>query len=151
MNRFCLGMLLIASIQCRGQEIMSRLEGVSNRSAALQNAIYAHEAPFMESLDCKRILMYEALAQKTMALISTNELTEYAVMVRQEMKRKTGSWLQSRSISNLQKLPATLRQMKADPDRNSPLYADELDFQKIVSDLESILLKINTAQAGSPK
>jgi len=151
MKRFWLGLLVIASIQCRGEEIMSRLEGVSNRSTALQNAIYAHEAPFMENLDCKRILMYEALAQKTMALISLIELTEYAVMVRREVKTRTGSWLQTRSTSNLQQIPATLRKMKTEPNKESPLYGDEMDFQKIVSDLESILLQINTAQAGTPK
>lgn len=151
MKRFWLGLLVIASIQCRGQEIMNRLEAVSSRSAVLQNAIYAHEAPFMENLDCKRILMYESLAQKTMALISAIELTEYAVMVRKELKNKTGSWLQARSTSNLQQLPATLRRMKAEPDRNSPLYADEMDFQKIVTDLESILLQINSPKAGNPK
>jgi hypothetical protein len=151
MNRLWLGMLVIASIQCRGQEIMSRLEGISNRSSALQNAIYAHEAPFMENLDCKRVLMYEALAQKTMALISAIELTEYAVVVRKEVKSKSGSWLQARSTSNLQQLPATLRRLKTEPDRNSPLYADELDFQKIVTDLESILLQINASQAATSK
>ncbi|HEY3399342.1 MAG TPA: hypothetical protein VGK03_01825 [Geothrix sp.] len=151
MKLFWLGLLLIASIQCRGQGIMSRLEEISNRSGLLQNAIYAHEAPFLESLDCKRILMYETLAQKTMMLISTIELTEYAVMVRKEMKNKDGSWLHTRSISNLQQLPTTLRRMKIEPNQNSPLYADEMDFMKIVADLESILLQINISQPSNPK
>ena len=127
-----------------GQEVMTRLESLGNRNIALQNTIYAHEQPFMAGLDCKHMLMYESLAQKTILISNMIELIEYAVMVQRECGAEKSSWLQTRSASNLQQLPAMLHRMKANPNENNPTYGDEVDLQQIINELDTTLALISS-------